>query len=64
MEAAIDEVTVAAAEPRLEVSRMLQLHDDYLSRPEALDCCDACAEEGGVLLDPVNTRRLLLSLVR
>ena len=46
VEAAMEEMSAAHAECRLEVQRMLQLHHDYLANEDAPDICYLCREEG------------------
>jgi hypothetical protein len=51
VEAAMEEMSEAHAECRLEVQRMLQLHNDYLANEDAPDICYLCREEG---MDPIS----------
>ncbi|KAL0042559.1 hypothetical protein WJX79_003671 [Trebouxia sp. C0005] len=50
VEAAMEEMSEAHAEYRLEVQRMLQLHHDYLANEDAPDICYLCREEGARLV--------------
>ncbi len=50
VEAAMEEMSEAHADCRLEVQRMLQLHNDYLANEDAPDICYLCREEG---TDPI-----------
>ncbi len=49
VEAALAEMEGVEAEPRAEVARMLALQEAYLACPDAIDCCDLCAENGNDL---------------
>ena len=50
VEAAMEEMSAAHTDCRLEVQRMLQLHNDYLANEDAPDICYLCREEG---MDPI-----------
>ncbi|KAK9808905.1 hypothetical protein WJX72_006126 [[Myrmecia] bisecta] len=50
--ATLDEIADASPDCKVEVARMMQLQTAYLTRPEAVDECDMCHEEGASISCP------------